>query len=382
MKYNQKLGRKYLFQVYFFLAFFVTALLSVSLNISSVDAATLCGDIVNPSTQCFSTIEKCKEKSTPARIHTSVCDYLCTDSSKPVSCPNLNAITGEVKPGSSSTANQPQPKKYCEEAKRRCLEKSSVCNSFQDEVYVSQCDGVCQGLDSTDYPYMCVSTLNKNVVPDPSKSYNKKQPITSETPIIATTTTTKPATKDPKPTEATVPAYCTDGSKGVYSCADTTCPSGRTALLECQTVCKSSSYTNAVTCFDSNKVGSTSALASPYASCDPAKTQCPDTASTTLTGNGQGIVIPPNTGLPDPAGGILQVLNNFFSWLFLIFGMLALGAFILSGVQYLLSAGSDDMIETAKLNMKWSLVGVMVGLSGYIVLKAVFMALSGTNPIF
>jgi hypothetical protein len=94
-----------------------------------------------------------------------------------------------------------------------------------------------------------------------------------------------------------------------------------------------------------------------------------------------GVCFPTDTGLPDPEGGIMQILGNFFSWLLAIFGILAVGAFIISGVQYLVSAGDDDMIKTAKRNMTWSLVGVIVGLSGWVIMQAVNNALNA-NPFF
>lgn len=95
--------------------------------------------------------------------------------------------------------------------------------------------------------------------------------------------------------------------------------------------------------------------------------------------SGTGIVIPSNTGLPE--GAIVDILSNFFQWLLMIFSILAIGAFIISGIQYLIAAGDKDMVESAKRNMKWSVVGVLVGFSGYIILQAVDGALS-SSPIF
>lgn len=94
-----------------------------------------------------------------------------------------------------------------------------------------------------------------------------------------------------------------------------------------------------------------------------------------------GVCFPVNSGLPDPQGGILQILNNFFAWLLLIFGLLSLGAFMVSGIQYLIASGDEDLAKTAKRNMKFSLVGIIVGLSGYVIMQAVFNALSA-NPFF
>jgi hypothetical protein len=95
-----------------------------------------------------------------------------------------------------------------------------------------------------------------------------------------------------------------------------------------------------------------------------------------------GITFPSDTGLPEPDGGILQIVDNFFSWLLALFAILSIGAFIISGLQYLLATGDDKMIQTAKTNMKWSVVGVAVGLSGYLILKAVSIALTAEYNVF
>jgi hypothetical protein len=57
-------------------------------------------------------------------------------------------------------------------------------------------------------------------------------------------------------------------------------------------------------------------------------------------------------------------------------------AFVISGIQYLVSAGDEGLIDTAKTNAKWSIVGIIVGLSGFIMLQAVDSLLNGTNSYF
>ena len=105
--------------------------------------------------------------------------------------------------------------------------------------------------------------------------------------------------------------------------------------------------------------------------------ECPEG----ITGDASsGVCIPGETGLP--GGTVASILTNFFTWLLMIFGILAVGAFIISGIQYLVSAGDDKSVATAKMNMKWSVIGVAVGLSGYIILKAVEAALNASATPF
>lgn len=79
-----------------------------------------------------------------------------------------------------------------------------------------------------------------------------------------------------------------------------------------------------------------------------------------------GICIPGDTGLSSAPVGLL--LMRLMNWLLAIFGTLAIIAFVISGIQYLVSAGNEEMIETAKRNMWYSIVGVVVALSGWIII--------------
>jgi hypothetical protein len=93
-----------------------------------------------------------------------------------------------------------------------------------------------------------------------------------------------------------------------------------------------------------------------------------------------GVCVPTTTGLSSASVG--TILSNLFVWLMAIFMILGVMAFVISGIQYLVSAGDEGMIETAKRNAKWSLVGVIVGLSGYVIIQAISTALSGQGFFF
>jgi len=99
-----------------------------------------------------------------------------------------------------------------------------------------------------------------------------------------------------------------------------------------------------------------------------------------LTGN--GVYIPTNTGMPNPPGGVKQILENFLNWLLIILGLIALISFIVAGIIYLVSAGEEDTIEKAKRAMTWSIVGVIVALAGYVIVVAINTALGGTSYTF
>lgn len=95
---------------------------------------------------------------------------------------------------------------------------------------------------------------------------------------------------------------------------------------------------------------------------------------------GAGVCIPTSSGLS--SASVSYILETFMKWLLGILGFLGVIAFVISGIQYLTSAGDDDSISTAKRNMKYSIIGVVVALSGFIIIQAVTTALSGTSTLF
>ncbi len=81
------------------------------------------------------------------------------------------------------------------------------------------------------------------------------------------------------------------------------------------------------------------------------------------------------TGLP--SGSITGIIRNLLMWLLMIFGFLGIIGFVISGIMYILAAGEEGTMEKAKSAMKWSIVGVAVGLLGIVVIQAVTLALNG-----
>lgn len=82
-----------------------------------------------------------------------------------------------------------------------------------------------------------------------------------------------------------------------------------------------------------------------------------------------GVCIPTNTGLS--SAPVVDILKTFMYWLLSIVGMLAIIAFVISGMQYLASVGDAKVAETAKKNMLNAIIGVVVALSGFVILQAI-----------
>lgn len=79
--------------------------------------------------------------------------------------------------------------------------------------------------------------------------------------------------------------------------------------------------------------------------------------------------------LPESSIGI--IITNIAWWLLTVLGAIAIIAFVISGIKYLLSAGDEKQAEEAKKAMKYSIIGVMVALAGIVVIRAVDTLLRG-----
>lgn len=80
-----------------------------------------------------------------------------------------------------------------------------------------------------------------------------------------------------------------------------------------------------------------------------------------------------------PGSDLGDLLRNFMMWFLGIFGFVGIIGFLIAGFQYLLAAGDESQVEKAKVSMKWSLVGVVVGLSGFIIIYALDQFLRGVS---
>lgn len=82
-------------------------------------------------------------------------------------------------------------------------------------------------------------------------------------------------------------------------------------------------------------------------------------------------------GLPDAT--LWDIIEAFMLWILSLIALIAVIAFVISGMQYLLSAGNEKMIESAKRHMVWSIVGVIVAISGLVILYAADLLLRGSS---
>jgi hypothetical protein len=108
----------------------------------------------------------------------------------------------------------------------------------------------------------------------------------------------------------------------------------------------------------------------------------PSGATPVSEGSGSGVYIPTaeETGLS--GASIQAILVNLLRWLLGIVGVVALIGFAISGVQYILAAGNDGMIETAKKNMLNSIMGIVIVLASLVIIQAIDYALRAQGSFF
>lgn len=83
------------------------------------------------------------------------------------------------------------------------------------------------------------------------------------------------------------------------------------------------------------------------------------------------------SGFGLPNSSIMGIVSGILVWLLGALGLLGVIGFVISGILYLTSTGDETMIERAKNAMTWSIVGVVVGLLGVVIIQAIDWMLRG-----
>jgi len=80
-----------------------------------------------------------------------------------------------------------------------------------------------------------------------------------------------------------------------------------------------------------------------------------------------------------PYRPVAEILLTFINWAIIIIGLLGVIVFIYAGFLYLTAQGETDKIETAKKVMIYAIVGIVVAVLGYVVVKTVNDLLVGSG---
>lgn len=83
-----------------------------------------------------------------------------------------------------------------------------------------------------------------------------------------------------------------------------------------------------------------------------------------------------------PSGSLLGILTNLLYWLLAVFAIGGIIGFVLSGIWYLLAGADEGNAKKGKAGMTASIIGIIVGLSGFVVMQAVASFLGGSSKTF
>ncbi len=90
-------------------------------------------------------------------------------------------------------------------------------------------------------------------------------------------------------------------------------------------------------------------------------------------------IVQPGLAAGLPLAPIGRVIGAVMKWTLSIVGFFAIIAFAVAGLMYLTSAGDEAQAEKAKKTAKYALIGVVVALSGVIILTAINAMLKGRS---
>jgi hypothetical protein len=80
-----------------------------------------------------------------------------------------------------------------------------------------------------------------------------------------------------------------------------------------------------------------------------------------------------------PGSTIYNIIGNTMDWLLAILGFIGIIGFVIAGILYLTSAGSEEQAKTAKNAMLYSILGIVVALMGFVIILAVNNWLRGNE---
>jgi hypothetical protein len=242
------------------------------------------------------------------------------------------------------------------DANGNCIETTGNEGSYVDtNTSVADCISSCQKGGNTETD--CYSECNSAA----ATSGKTSKALTVTNSATGTTTTVPSGSSYKVNSDGTITYYNSDGT-AVTATASSETPSGITYT--------GTTYSGTGTTYNYS-TGTTGSYLSGVAG----TTGC----GANFTNIG-GVCFPTNTGLS--SAPIATILSNVLAWLMILFTGFAIMAFLISGIQYLVSAGNMDQIETAKRNAMYALLGVIVGLSGFVIIQAIASALSGASYFF
>lgn len=83
-----------------------------------------------------------------------------------------------------------------------------------------------------------------------------------------------------------------------------------------------------------------------------------------------------------PSDSIFNIIMRTMNWLLAILGFIGIIGFVISGILYLTAAGDESQAEKAKNAMTYSIIGIIVALMGWVIIRAISSWLSAGSTNF
>jgi len=78
-----------------------------------------------------------------------------------------------------------------------------------------------------------------------------------------------------------------------------------------------------------------------------------------------------HAGVISDAPTIPSLLLNILTFLLQVFGILGIISLVVSGMYYFLAAGDAEQVKKAKMAVGYSVMGIVVGLGGMVVVRTI-----------
>jgi hypothetical protein len=142
----------------------------------------------------------------------------------------------------------------------------------------------------------------------------------------------------------------------------------QTAWAEYKCTANNTSYANQALCMGYCSDRTTCVEVTTSAATTNATTTNATTTNATTAGTRVALPTKADTGLSEKT--IAEILKNLLTWLLEVIGVIALIGFVVSGIQYIVATGNEKVVESAKKNMTYSLIGITVALASFVIIQA------------
>lgn len=83
-----------------------------------------------------------------------------------------------------------------------------------------------------------------------------------------------------------------------------------------------------------------------------------------------------------PESTLAEVIRTLLLYLLAIFTMLSVLSFVIYGVMFLMGGVNKDAADSARKGVTYSITGIVIGLSGYIIIRLITELLQGSFSLY